>query len=270
MSGRVIMATVALLAIASASGCGGKGGPTKAEIAQERTKLTKVLAAEVTRRERQQAVKSAETREMTCRLRIETPLDSVRALTESTSIFITISSYNQRLAELDTELNRVPRGSLDSACLKVLKFVEDAADDHHKAYDAAFSCAVTYSNVCDIATDKDYRLILNDYWGFAASDARRAEKALRAMAKDVHPKRHSPFLPRTEASVRTSLVGGVADLLCATSTRPTAVEPCQSLRDVLAQGVTVEEEAELNDALAGIAHAYGLGVAPKPSGNGST
>jgi hypothetical protein len=49
--------------------------------------------------------------------------------------------------------------------------------------------------------------------------------------------------------------------MCGARAPSDAVEPCQALRDLLIQGVAVDEEADLNDAVSDILNAYGLNSA---------
>jgi hypothetical protein len=73
------------------------------------------------------------------------------------------------------------------------------------------------------------------------------------------PERFGPDLPRTDGAVAKSVYGRGDALLCTGERVPSdAVEACQSLRDLLIQGVSVDEEADLNDAVSNLLQAYGL------------
>jgi hypothetical protein len=251
-----LAATLGLLALV---GCG-SSGPSKTEIAQERARVTGILSASVARRDRLAALQAARQREAKCRSQVGSALQILDSVNSSTSGGITLSYYGNRRDELETELDRIPRGSLDQQCLRVLKLVNQGASDHRGAYDSFYSCAVTYADVCDINTDKTYLFLIHSYWQSASSDARHAEKQLQSIGAHPHPPtKASPFLPRTDGAVHASIYGRIADRLCSSNVLKAAVEPCQALQDVLAGGVGEDEEADLNEALSAIASAYGIG-----------
>ena len=106
------LCVLVLAASLSVVGCGGSDASPE-EIAQERVALTNVLSAEVmaSERERSRATQSA------CRSQVGKALALLSEHPELPLIVADVTRYSRHLAEINTELKRVPRGSLNSKCL---------------------------------------------------------------------------------------------------------------------------------------------------------
>lgn len=269
--------TVAALVPLALLGCGG-GGPSKAEIAEERARLTSVLSAEVVRRQHAEA----RMRESACRAHVGRALS---LLAGALSGYVSLDTYSGRMDEIATELDRIPRGSLDERCLEVERGLVAAEAIHKKVVRDWSDCLVEYGSLCgsiiSVCTganppadtcretgnlDDTFELeldimrltaqIMRDDWKRAAKKVENAREALRSIGT---AERTNPNLPRSEQAVGGSVYGKTVALMCDANGVPSdAVDPCQTLRDVLIQGVTEDEEADLNDALSGIVDAYEL------------
>jgi hypothetical protein len=99
-------------------------------------------------------------------------------------------------------------------------------------------------------------------WQLASAKIRTAERLLQHIGT---ADRTDALLPRSRQDTATSLYGRVLELMCSGQNLPTgAAEPCQQLRDLLLQGISVEEEQDLNEALSGLVDAYQLTSADAP------
>jgi hypothetical protein len=117
---------------------------------------------------------------------------------------------------------------------------------------------------CDSLDDSRqlYASIMRIGWGLATAKVKTAKRLLTAIGEDVQaPPPPSLFLPRTEQEVGASIFGLTAKHLCAKDGPQQAIQPCQTLHDILTAGIGEDEEADLNEALSGIVAAYGLGSA---------
>ena len=264
-------------------GCG-SSGPSKAEIAQQRVQLTKLLSTEVIKRNETKARAS----ESSCRAQVGRALSLLEHQPDTKQEFLSvdIGEYRARVDDIETELDRIPRGSIGERCLKVVLALSKAGSVDKDAADQWSDCIVKDAPDCETfitscATDKPDRqfcpqgdvnlndtyqlelsviaitgsLIHND-WKQAAKIVRKAKTLLAAIGAVAPP---SLKLPRTDETARRSLYGNVETSMCSGASVPTAAaQPCQDLRDLLVQGIGSEEEADLNKALSGIADAYGL------------
>jgi len=267
-------------------GCGG-GEPSKAEVAEERTRLTNVLSAEVMRREQV----SARARESACRSQVGRALSLLDKQPHALSgpkepLFLaSLDTYSERVEEISTEMGRIPRGSLDQRCLQVHRMLGAAEAVHRAVIEEWSDCLNKYGSFCDTIISlcagdnppKDtceetnnlqdsfelsmdvMRLtaqIMRDDWQAANTRLRNAKDLLDAMGTVEHANQN---VPRSERAVGGSVIGRAVALLCAGDSVPSdAVEPCQDLRDVLIQGVADDEDSDLNTALSGLVDAYQL------------
>ena len=206
--------------------------------------------------------------------------------------------YRTRVEDIDAEVGRVPRGVLSRRCLQALGLLSAAAAFHKEAVQEWLDCDLEYGSFCTVnpcagakpsyvaAADfrglcgpQDYpntselfklnmdvirltAVIIRKDWVRAERKLNKAKAVLREMAKVP---RAGTNLPRSESAVDRSTYGRVLILLCSGESVPSAAsEGCQSLRGILALGVTTEEEPDVNQALGDILAAYGLQNAGSP------
>jgi hypothetical protein len=288
MAWRHLLRLCALLGVfvaASLAGCGGSE-PSTAEIAAERTRLTKVLAAEVLQREQT----ASRARESACRSQMQRALALLDAQPQQWSSkdpsLVSVGTYRERVEAIATEMSRIPRGALDRRCLDVHRAL-GAAETYHNGVAQDWSeCIVEYGVYCDLIIDQcagnrrtenecssavvDYtdtfelrlsimRLtaeIMRSDWSLANKRISRAKEVLDSMGTAP---RANPKPPRAQRAVAGSVYGRTVALMCAGDNVPSdAVEPCSALRDLLIQGVAEAEEADLNEALSDLVDAYEL------------
>ena len=109
----VALGVVLLAASLASVGCGGTD-PSPEEITQERVAFTKLLSAEVMKSERERTRKT----QSACRAQVGKALSLLSEHPELPLIVADVTRYSRHLDEVNTELGRVPRGSLDSKCLE--------------------------------------------------------------------------------------------------------------------------------------------------------
>jgi hypothetical protein len=260
-----VLACIAALSSAGAAGCG-TSGPSREELAAERTRLTALVAPEIQKRERQAAVGAASRKEAECRSHLGRALSLLDERPELTigrkapSLYATFDTYRERVDEIDTELGRIPRGSLNQECLQVLRVLTEAGAYHKEAHQTWLRCVLYYSS-CDVIVRfyEDYEEILRLTWQLANRKVKTAKTLIRAVGDHAAgPAAPSVFLPRTEQDVAASIFGLTAKHLCEDDVPEQAIQPCQTLRDVLTAGVGEDEEEDLNKALSDLLDAYGL------------
>lgn len=259
---RMLLVALAATIASIVAGCGGGGGPSQAEIAHERTQLTNALSNAIVRREQVEGRKAAKRAEAACRAQVGKALDLLGSLYSG---YLSVSSYGDSIDGLNRELDRVPRGSLSSKCLEVVREVEDAVGSNERTYSNFYNCVTVYIDSCNVG-DADHQSLLKITESVTKDYLSSASAKLRAIGRArTKPVRPSVFLPRTESSVKGTVYGVTAEYFCGSDVRQSAVEPCQQLRDVLVDGVEEGEEESLNEALTGIAKAYGLGLPKQPT-----
>lgn len=278
---RVLLAGLIATLSLTAAACGGSE-PSAAEIEEERTSLTTVLSAEVAKRE----ARAAQAREEACRAQLSRALALLKKHPERPLIVADVQDYSLHVDEIDTELGRLPRGSLAAECLEVVRLLSAAGASLREAVqswaedEAEFGvlfggtladCArpepleekCAYQNL-DVDDDFEFLLlgmrvgaaVIRNHWIAADKKVVAAEEVLAKVGtapKTVHD------LPRSEAEVSGSVYGRANDLMCVGDTVPAdALEPCQAFRDVLLQGVATDEEGDLNEAMSDLVAAYQL------------
>jgi hypothetical protein len=98
--------------------------------------------------------------------------------------------------------------------------------------------------------------IARDDWQEASKKVRSARTLLDAVGVAT---RANQEVPRSQQAVGGSVIGRAVGVLCDGDSVPSdAVEPCQDLRDLLIQGVTDDEDSDLNAALSSLVDAYQL------------
>jgi hypothetical protein len=137
------LAVVVAATLPALSACG-NGGPSQREITQDRGRLGRILSAEVTRIEKTKAHQ----RESACRSQVGRALALLdkqpQILGKDPSILASLDTYSVRVAEIDTEIGRVPRGSLDSRCLLTLRALTAAAAIHKEVVREWSDCAAEH------------------------------------------------------------------------------------------------------------------------------
>jgi hypothetical protein len=271
---------IATLSLAAAA-CGGSE-PSAAEIAEEWASLTTVLSAEVSKRE----ARVAQAGEKTCRAQLNRAFALLNKHPERPLIVADVQDYSLHVDEIDTELGRVPRGSLAPECLEALRQLSAAEASLQEAVQvwaqdeaefgvlfgmALADCArpkpleekCAYRNL-DVDDGFEFTLmrmrlgaaVIRDHWIAADKKVVAAGDALARMGTAPKAARD---LPRSEAEVNGSVYGKARDLMCVGDTVPAdALETCQAFRDVLLQGVATDEEVDLNEAISDLLLAYQL------------
>ena len=273
----------------SVIGCGGSS-PSKGEIAQERADLTRILSAEVMKSERGRA-RATET---ACRSQVGRALtlleNQPQALTHPRSCSLPrlrttarASTRSQRRWVGSPGGRSVGSASRSIACLEQQRLFTRVSSRTGRTASTSRARGAAASSFCAPQTirPRTYarrRITLRTRTsspGTSCVSPRRSCAPIGTLrtrssvprrgswSRWVRQRGRARRSPRSEREVGSSVIGKAVRSLCAGDSVPSdAVRPCQDLRDLMIQGVAIDEDSDLNKALSGLVDAYQL----RPSG----
>jgi hypothetical protein len=258
---RTTLFVLLTLTTLTAAGCGG-GGPSPAEISAERLALTQAIAAELRERDVAHQKRKAAKRDQACRTRVAGFVESLRDIDSRLDVGLSYNEYSDVVGDASVE-----RGRADAAaqagrtCARIASASEAAFGLYNDAVqtwnDCLFDDPISIFDVGCTTDDIEYEL--QDYWYRASAKVERALDLLEGLGDNVgSPPTYSTFLPRVSSAVETSLYGVAGKRLCDNDAPLLAQEPCAELRELLAGGISEEEEGDLNDALVALTEAYDI------------
>ena len=231
-----------LVAILLVSGCG--GGPSAAERTQQRADDLATLRPAVA----QALTTQARAKRRTCTRQVGAFLDTVSEIDSRLTVGLTIADYTQKIGDAQVAQDQVRKAELSEECESVFLSGELAKTIHTAAL-SSWQLCIRAPEYCDDAEQQRE-------WKSAKTFLAEGRDALARLGTPTATGKAN--FPRSAKALPTTLYGQITTALCPTADRTTTAETCAALRDLLAGGVTVDEESEIDEQIATLIKALGL------------
>jgi hypothetical protein len=235
---------VAVLAFA-ATAC---GGPSEQELAEARSEQLNKLTP--TLQSRLQA--QAESQKTACENELGDFLEAVDEIDSRLSVGMNYSDYSGKTADAKVAYDRVDAGELTQrACVNAALAGEQALRSYIAAYTIWNDCFDS-----DYCSNDSITPELQAKWAQATRKNQKAQELLDSVGKaGVIGNRD---FPRSVGEVDGTIYGTIASAVCATPDPPAARAPCEELRNLIAGGVTEDEEGDVDGRIDELVDALGL------------